>query len=150
MRVDRNIEDLVVALRLLGFRTTASCAGHLRRRTTGPYVMFECEAARAIMGAATVPRDVAVRQAEFQTLHDARRLRAIVDAFSRARPAGGLALEIRPVGHHGYRLCVVHADFSTVLTGREHAAEVRGRQQLMDEFLRFLVREELGPNLSRR
>lgn len=41
MPVDEGIVETVAILRLLGFTTTGSCAGHLERVTGGPYVTFE-------------------------------------------------------------------------------------------------------------
>lgn len=39
--MDTAIVPAVVALRLLGFHTIASCGGHLNRHTGGPYVLIE-------------------------------------------------------------------------------------------------------------
>lgn len=39
--MDPAIIPAVVALRLLGFHTIASCGGHLNRHTGGPYVLIE-------------------------------------------------------------------------------------------------------------
>lgn len=39
--MDASITPAVVALRLLGFHTIASCGGHLDRHTGGPYVLIE-------------------------------------------------------------------------------------------------------------
>jgi hypothetical protein len=44
--VDVDIVHTVAILRLMGFHTTMSCAGHLDRFTGGPYVMFSSPAAR--------------------------------------------------------------------------------------------------------
>lgn len=41
MPIDDGIALLVAALRCHGFYTTASCYGHLNRKTTGPYVCIE-------------------------------------------------------------------------------------------------------------
>lgn len=41
MSVDKNIIDTVTVLRLLGFHTTGSCGGHVRRTTRGPYVNIQ-------------------------------------------------------------------------------------------------------------
>jgi hypothetical protein len=55
--VDKGIVDTVVAMRLLGFNTTASCAGHIRRMNTGPYVIFELPKARDYAKRARVIND---------------------------------------------------------------------------------------------
>lgn len=39
--VEPEVMELVAAMRLHHFRTTASCAGHLDRITSGPFVRFE-------------------------------------------------------------------------------------------------------------
>lgn len=41
MEIDPKVVDIVTAMRLLGFQTTASCQGHLERITSGPFVKFE-------------------------------------------------------------------------------------------------------------
>ena len=41
MKVDKDIFETVSIMRLLGFNTTGSCGGHIRRMTTGPYVIFQ-------------------------------------------------------------------------------------------------------------
>lgn len=46
MPIDFEITPTVAILRLMGFRTTSSCAGHLRRITNGPYVIFVSPKAR--------------------------------------------------------------------------------------------------------
>lgn len=44
--VDPEIMETVIVMRLLGFNTVASCAGHIERVTNGPYVMFESTEAK--------------------------------------------------------------------------------------------------------
>jgi hypothetical protein len=41
MPIDKPIIEIVVILRLLGFNTTGSCSGHIRRITSGPYVNIQ-------------------------------------------------------------------------------------------------------------
>jgi|GEM_PF-2217598 len=46
MPVDSSIIETVIVLNLLGFSTSTSCGGHIRRATSGPYVVFESRKAR--------------------------------------------------------------------------------------------------------
>lgn len=46
--MDAPITPAVVALRLLGFHTIASCGGHLDRHTGGPYVLIEASEAATL------------------------------------------------------------------------------------------------------
>ena len=147
MKVDPGIEEAVAALRLLGFQTTMSCAGHVDRATTGgPYIMFKSESAHAMYISTREELDPEVREATLRdcqiiALRDADRLRHIVERFSRSRSTSDndQRLELRPVGHWGFRLCFVHADFSTLLSFREHKAEISARQSEMSLFTAYLM-----------
>lgn len=76
MPVDKNIVETVAILHLLGFNTTASCGGHVRRNTGGPYVMIEQPQAHKI---ATEARELKEKKDNrFRVLYKkANRLRAM-------------------------------------------------------------------------
>jgi hypothetical protein len=145
MPVDIKIRELVVALRLLGFTTTASCAGHRSRITTGPYVMLECKAAFRIFQSATADqsdetRDQLLFKARVETLAEATRLMELIDEFNQERSSRSRELlEIRPVGYYGYRVCFVHADFSYILHRSMYQKILRTRQNDVDRFCKFLT-----------
>lgn len=41
MPIDKEVVATVAVMNLLGFNTTGSCGGHVRRATGGPYVIFQ-------------------------------------------------------------------------------------------------------------
>jgi hypothetical protein len=92
MPIDRGIVDTVTILRLLGFHTTGSCGGHIRRTTSGPYVIFESPKAHRY---ATMARELHdVHDSKYITLRnkanrlralDLNRLSAYLDEFYRDR-----------------------------------------------------------------
>ena len=142
--VDRKVRDTIVALRLLGFTTSASCGGHGDRVTTGPYVMLHCKPASLIVAAAKIEpaekvRDTLLFEARMLTLREATKLRRLVESFSHHQNRQGTSvLEIRPVGYSGFRLCFVHADFSYVLSQAQHKPAIKARQAEMDSFCTYL------------
>lgn len=145
MPVDKGIEEAVVALRLLGFKTTASCAGHSSRLTTGPYIMFASASAGRTYAAAKKideedKRQDMLRRCQHETLLAALPLKALVEDYTKQRrkPAPDRTLEIRPVGYCGFRLCFVHADFSITLSETQYMRVLRGRQREMGLFVRYL------------
>lgn len=143
MPIDRGIESTVVALRLLGFRTIASCFGHDARATTGPYVMFRSSAAIKVLGKGAVSasdaseREALQKRARRAALEDADSLRRIVDAFEKASSKD--RLEVRVIGTTDFRLSFVHAEFSALLDSAGLLAVTRDRQARMSGFARHLV-----------
>lgn len=149
MPVDTGIEQTVVALRLLGFKTTMSCAGHADRITTGPYVMCESDEARTLYRSIESLRDVEAgeigrRNCQAITLREANRLRTLIDHFSTDRTTATSSvqrLEIRPVGHWGFRVCFVNADFDAVDALPRRITNLEQRQREIIRFTNFLKRE---------
>lgn len=145
--VDPKIRDLVTILRLLGFTTTASCAGHTYRVTTGPYVMFKSRASDTIHQEAKrcaeqVKRDALLNTARDVTLREAFSLRDLLEEFYQSHTDSlSQVLEIRPVGYSGYRLCFRHADFSHVLSKSQHRTEIADRQRVLNQFCLHLSAE---------
>ena len=92
--VDKDIADTVTVLRLLGFKTTGSCSGHVLRNTSGPYVVFESP--RAIRYAALANRvenpslDQAYKRFRKKAIYysalEQQKLIIYLDAFYRDRP----------------------------------------------------------------
>lgn len=145
MRVDADIEATVVALRLLGFKTTMSCAGHHDRRTTGPYVMFESQTAKEFIRKADALRQGdkhnSIRVAQSLAQREADSLRSLIETFNHERAVSGLRplLELRPVGPSGLRLCFVHADFDEIRDEKSYNALLEARQVEMHRFTKTMV-----------
>lgn len=78
--VDDGIKATVTILRLLGFRTTSSCEGHVDRVLTEPYVRFEAPGARRFCEQGM--REKAARAA----LLEAQKLWAHLDDFYSQHP----------------------------------------------------------------
>jgi hypothetical protein len=71
MKVDAQIVETVAIFRLLGFTTTGSCAGHLKRITSGPYVTFESpEAMQFAAKARQLGKKLAEINPEYNKLRD--------------------------------------------------------------------------------
>jgi hypothetical protein len=92
MPVDKDIVETVSILRLLGFHTTASCGGHIRRITSGPYVIFESPKARHYAALARELNDslntrykVLRRKADRLRALDLHRLSVYLDEFYQDR-----------------------------------------------------------------
>jgi hypothetical protein len=147
--VDEAIEDVVVALRLLGFNTISSCAGHLDRPATGPYVMcksdraFEVlEKSREQMGRSSEEDGNLLKGSQTLALEDGNRLRLLLESYDAYRKIDpNLVLEVRPAGYWAYRLCFVHAEFSHLLGPLEFGAVMDARQREMKRFAKFLKSE---------
>ena len=92
MPVDPKIIETVAVLRLLGFTTVASCGGHVRRTTSGPYVMIEAPKAQSYAALAREIKDV--RSNEYRQLRqkanyfralDLQRLSGYLECFYHER-----------------------------------------------------------------
>ena len=145
MVVDAEIETTVVALRLLGYKTVMSCGGHVDRRTTGPYVIFESESTHNLVTRAQQVSDEVREQALFReaqrvTQREALPLKTTIERFNLERVIAGATtlLELRPVGHSRLRLCFVHADFDGIIEDEVFVELMRSRQSEMCKFTSYL------------
>ncbi len=138
MPVDEGIETLVCALRLLGFKTTASCSGHADRITSGPYVMMESpRGARIYRSATTSPE--ALKNAQLVTLREASFLLEIVRKWPAEKFEADFRIEVRPVGYAYFRLCFGDADFDSVLESTRYAALLQRRSAALRSFTTYLL-----------
>jgi hypothetical protein len=91
--VDKEIVQTVAVFRLLGFNTVGSCGGHIRRVTSGPYVIFESLGASKY---ATMARKISDKKdkhyiasrekANYSRAVELRRLVDYIEAFYQERP----------------------------------------------------------------
>lgn len=144
--VDDEMRSLVAILRMCGFTTMSSCGGHPERPTDGPYVILQCDPARAaerdaIQLVEATERLAALKACRLQTLRQADRLRLLVERFEAQRDlsSSSARLEVRPIGYAQYRLCFVHSDFSSILEPAEHQCEILRRQRAIEDFARFVA-----------
>jgi hypothetical protein len=93
MPVDKKIVDTVTVLRLLGFHTTGSCGGHIRRTTRGPYVniqstksMSYTERAFSIHNTKSDEYRKLCRKANYYRAQDLQRLTMYLSSFYKNRP----------------------------------------------------------------
>lgn len=146
--VDPGIEDAVVALRLAGYRTVMSCAGHLDRRTGGPYVVLESFAAARFARSVRSGSDSDKTQMIFRTaqqiaLRELEPLKRLIEAFNERVGRRDQLLELRIVGHSKLRLCFTHSDFDPVDDDIAYARRLKDRRSAMTEFIRYLSRQSL-------
>lgn len=93
MPVDKKIIDTVTVLRLLGFHTTGSCGGHIRRTTRGPYVNIQSvasldytERALRIHTTDTDEYRALCRKANYCRAQDLQRLTSYLSDFYKDKP----------------------------------------------------------------
>jgi hypothetical protein len=154
MRVDPEIEQLVTALRLLGYKTVMSCGGHLDRRTTGPYVVIRSQATGELVDHAEREVDESKKQQWFREAQNLARqevlgLKRHVDTVNERNDGTGRQsiMELRPSGHSSFRLCFVHADFDGQLDDTSYAEAIRSRRATIEILLTKLT-SELGLELE--
>jgi hypothetical protein len=152
MAVDAEIEETVVALRLLGYKTVTSCGGHLTRRTTGPYITFDSESTHDLVAKAQRESDEVreqelLREAQRVAQREALPLKKTIERFNLERAIAGATtlFELRPVGHSRLRLCFVHAEFDGVVEDSLFVELMRSRQSEMAKLtsrLKYQLEEE--------
>ena len=150
MSVDPEIEKLVTALRLLGYKTVMSCGGHLSRRTTGPYVVIRSEATGEFVKRAEREVDESKKQQWFREAQQLAQqevlgLKYHVEAVNECDGITSRegVMELRPSGHSSFRLCFVHSDFDKQLDNTAYTEKVRSRQAAI-KILVLKLASELG------
>lgn len=150
MGVDPEIEKLVTALRLLGYKTVMSCGGHLSRRTTGPYVVIRSEATGEFVDRAESEVDESKKQHWFREAQQLAQqevlgLKYDVEAVNEYEGTTSRqeVMELRPSGHSNFRLCFVHSDFDGQLDHATYAEKIRSRRAAI-KILVLKLASELG------
>lgn len=147
MPVDDEIVDIVAALRLRGFNTFASCAGHLDRDSGGPYVMFESSDVRRV-------------ETEYKSLTDksnakSRELRSklnmaaaqeniklftlLRDFYKQHTIDYEKCLTVRQVGYAGGRLEINTSSYFCLLDSSQRIEWLKSARGEMDEFCHFIL-----------
>jgi len=144
-RVDRGIKAAVVALRALGFRTRASCQGHLTWGIKAPWVDIgvipPAKLLRSLMDDPKKHSHPEIRSVRTENLKEQERLFSILEQFYRARkyPAVGRIILV-PHSYGAVRLINQLADIQEILPASRRAARLRRFQAEINDFAAFLKR----------
>lgn len=144
-RVDRGIKAAVVALRALGFRTRASCQGHLTWGIKAPWVDIgaipPAMLLRSLMNDPKKHSHPEIRSIRKQNLKEQEKLFSVLEQFYRARkyPTAGRIILI-PHSYGGVRLINQLADIQEISPASRRAARLRRFQIEVNDFAAFLKR----------
>jgi hypothetical protein len=146
--IDKDVIETVTALRALGFNTTSSCGGHLRRMTTGPYVIVRSVKAQQYERRALEINDLhdATRRklkerANYFRAVDMQRLTAYLVEFYLAQPLiyrRHLVIQSLPMTLNILRCH--SAEFAQLLSGSRRKQLLVESRNEMNTFTRYLTK----------
>lgn len=149
MPIDKPIVETVAIMQLLGFRTTMSCGGHLRRATGGPYVMFVSLKAgryerqyKQIANSQDPDSKKAYKKARAANLIEQLRLFELLEKFYETRTtAFAQRLVLRTMGFSTNRLELQSADISQIMNMQLRKQILAANRREMQSFADFLKAE---------
>lgn len=148
MPMDKEIIDVVAALRLHGFETFASCAGHVERNTGGPYIMFESVELRKLEEAYRELENKADERAKAYRVKFAiaaaeqnKPLFALLSDFYRQHPLDyENCLHVRKIGRTCGRLELNSSEYFCLYDHSEKEMWLERARAEMNEFCSFLIK----------
>jgi hypothetical protein len=149
MPVDKEVVETVAILRLMGFHTSASCGGHVRRITGGPYVMFDSPKADVY---AQKCRDISeptsplfkqfYKKARLENLKEQAQLFALLAKFYASRSVPfSQRLTLRTVGYSTGRLECQGASMAEIAHLSERKKILEDDRNEFRDFTEFLKAE---------
>lgn len=143
LQIDEGIVETVVAMRLLGFNTEMSCAGHEDRSTGGPYVMFTSKEAEDLEKAWRSTADISLKkeiwkQADDEGYRSRYRMHQLLVEFYMKYPANyDNLLILKPIGAATTWVGVVSNRYGDIFEEQKKERLDRSRRE-MDKFTEFL------------
>lgn len=156
MPVDSEIIETVAALRLLGFDTILSCAGHTDRDTWGPYVAFESikatpysERWQKARNKRSMTAKMLQKQAVRANARERFRLHRLLVEFYGTHPSSyEQTLCVRPLGLSANRLESLNAGIDSCLNVTSKSEMIVRRQEEMKSFTRYLKESISSENVA--
>lgn len=145
--IDPGILDTVVALRLYGVNTIASCEGHNDRITGGPYVMFESAKAteyeakyKKLQDKSSILYKQLYHKAAAANAREVQTVLNLLDAFyeSKSTPHSQ-RLIVRCFGASAGKLMCHNADSAYILGVQEQKNLLTKNQKEMEVFTAYLL-----------
>lgn len=149
--VDKDIEETVAILQMMGIATTMSCGGHIDRDTGGPYVTFahkDILQYRQIIETVGNPRSdehkAAMHEAKKLTFHAREKMWSALEQFYKKRTVAyshQLIIQVRPFSN---TLSCQGAANVFFMNAQDREAALRANRAEMTAFTDYLKKDVLA------